>query len=69
MTAEILLVILLLAATAIAAGVGALVLAAFGPTGWLVVLAAVVTAALALRFAAAPADWTGEDARDDWRAS
>ncbi len=68
MTAEILLVILLVAALVLAAGVGALILAAFGPAGWFVVLALLVAAALVWRFAAAPADWPGEDLHDDRRA-
>ncbi len=68
MTAEILLVILLFAATVFAAGLGALVLAAFGATGWFVVLALVVTAVLVWRFVSAPADWPTEDLQDDWRA-
>lgn len=69
MTIEILLVILLLAGAAVVAGLGALLLAAFGPAGWIVVLALFAAAALVWRFAAAPADWQGEDLRDDWRAS
>jgi hypothetical protein len=68
MTADILLAILLTTAALVAAGLGALILAAFGPTGWFVVAALVVTGALAQRFAAAPADWRNEDLRDDWRA-
>jgi uncharacterized membrane protein YgaE (UPF0421/DUF939 family) len=73
MTAELLLVFFLFAATAVAAGVGALILAAFGPSGWFVILALAVTAALAARLAAAHlasrARWSNEDLRDDWRAS
>ena len=68
MTAEILLMILLLAATALAAGVGALILSAFGSVGWLFVFALIVTAAMVWRLAAAPADWNAEDLQDDWRA-
>ena len=68
MTADILLVMILSAATLVAAGLAALILAAFGPTGWFVVLALAVTGALAWRFAAAPADWPTDDLRDDWRA-
>lgn len=68
MTADILLVMLLSVATLAAAGLAALILAAFGPTGWFVVLALAVTGALALRFATAAADWPAEDIGDDWRA-
>jgi hypothetical protein len=72
MTAEILLVILACAATVFAAGVAALILAAFGGTGWFVILAFAVAAALAWRLAAAhleaKAGWAREDLRDDWRA-
>ncbi len=68
MTAEILLLMILSVATVVAAGAAALILAAFGPTGWFVVLALAVTGALAVRFAAAPAEWPPEDLRDDRRA-
>lgn len=72
MTAEILLLVLLSAATALAAAAGVLILAAFGQTGWFVILAAAVTGALAWRLAAAHLgsrlSWPSEDLRDDWRA-
>jgi len=68
MTAEVVLVIVVLAAAVVAAGLGALIVTAFGPTGWFVILALVVTGVLAIRFAAARADWPPEDLRDDWRA-
>lgn len=68
MTAEIVLVILLLIGTMLAACVGAVVLAAFGPTGWFVLLALLVTGALIWRFALARIDWQNDDLRDDWRA-
>lgn len=67
MTAEILLVILLVAAAGLAVGLGTLVFATLGPAGWLVVLALFVTAALGWRFAVAKADWPGDDLQDDWR--
>jgi hypothetical protein len=72
MTAELLLLVLLLVATALAAALGALILAAFGQAGWFVILALVVTAGLAWRLAAAHLgarlSWPAEDLRDDWRA-
>jgi hypothetical protein len=72
MTAEILLFLFLFAATALAAGLGAIILAAFGQTGWFVILALVVTGLLAWRLAAAHlaarSEWLNEDLRDDWRA-
>jgi hypothetical protein len=68
MTIELLLVILLIAGAAVLAGLGVLLLAAFGPAGWIVVLALLAAAAVVWRIAAAPADWQGEDLRDDWRA-
>jgi len=72
MTAEILLLVLIGAATLFAAGIGALILSAFGSAGWFVILALAVTALLALRLLAlhlaARASWLGEDLSDDWRA-
>lgn len=72
MTAEVLLVVLLAAAAALAAGVAALILAAFGQTGWFVLLALIVTGVFAGRLLAARlsahAAWSREDLRDDWRA-
>lgn len=72
MTVEILLVILACAVAALAAGVAALIFAAFGGTGWFVILAFCVAAALAWRLAAtyleAKAVWSRDDLRDDWRA-
>jgi uncharacterized membrane protein len=68
MTAEILLILLLAAASLVATGVGALVLAAFGATGWLVLLAFAVTAALAFRFALADAEWPADEFGEDTRA-
>lgn len=73
MTAEAVLLVLVLAATALSAGIGALILAAFGPGGWLVILALGLAAILAFRLAAwrlaAHAAWAKDDLLDDWRAS
>ncbi len=73
MTAEVLLFLFLFAATALSAGLGALILAAFGQTGWFVIVALAVTAALVWRVTAtrlaATSGWSNEDLRDDWRAS
>lgn len=68
MTAEIVLVLLLLAATLLAAGLAAVILAALGPAGWIVVLALIVTGALVWRIVVGRATWSGEDLQDDWRA-
>lgn len=59
-------------ATALSAGVAALIVAAFGPAGWLLVLALAVGAALTLRFVAdrqaERAGLANEDLLDTWRA-
>ncbi len=72
MTAEILLLLFLSVATLLAAGLGALILAAFGQTGWFVILALLVTGFLVWRFTAAQlaarSDWLRDDLRDEWRA-
>lgn len=72
MTADILLLVLVLAAMLLATGIGALILSAFGSTGWFVILALVVTAVLAARLVAlhlkARSDWAHEDLADEWRA-
>ena len=67
MTAEILLVLLLLAGALAATGLVALILSAFGPAGWLVVIALAVAGVLAWRFIAARVTWSDE-LQDDWRA-
>ena len=71
MTAEALLVVLLAAAAALAAAVSALILAAFGETGWFVLAALIVTGAFAGRLVvahlASHAASPREDLRDDWR--
>ena len=71
MTAEVLLIVLLAAAAALAAALSALILAAFGQTGWFVLVALTVTVALAGRLLAArlaaQANWSRDDLRDDWR--
>jgi membrane protein implicated in regulation of membrane protease activity len=69
MTAEVLLLFLLFAATAVAAGVAALLLAAFGQAGWFLILALVVAAGLAWRIAEAHtrAARGDENLRDEWR--
>lgn len=72
MTAEILLLVLVFAATLIAAGIGALILSAFGSTGWFVILALVVTGLLAACLVAlhlaARLDGAHKDLADEWRA-
>lgn len=72
MTAEILLMLLVFAATLLAAGIGALILSAFGSTGWFVIVALVVTGILATRLVvlhlAARSDWARDDLVDEWRA-
>lgn len=71
-TAEVLLLILLAAATLAATGIGALLVTAFGPLGWAMIALVVIAATLALRLAwarlAARSDWSREDLADDWRA-
>lgn len=67
MTAEMLLVLLLLAGGLVATGLVALILSAFGPAGWLLVVALVVAGVLAWCFVAARVTWS-EDLQDDWRA-
>jgi mannitol-specific phosphotransferase system IIBC component len=72
MTADILLVLLLTGAAALTAAGSALILAAFGPTGWFVILALGISAALVWRLAAAQLaararSWTRDDLADDWR--
>jgi len=68
MTAEVVLVILLAAALVLAAGLAALMLAAFGPGAWVAILGMALAAAVALRFAAARPRRAPGDFRDDWRA-
>ncbi|MBP7242671.1 hypothetical protein [Amaricoccus sp.] len=72
MTAEVLLLVLVLVGTALSAGIGALILAALGPGGWLVIVALGLAAALVVRLAArrlaAHATWARDDLRDEWRA-
>lgn len=72
MTAEILLLVLLFSATALSAGLAALIVATLGAAGWLVVLALAVCAALALRLVAdrlaAHAGLANKDLLDTWRA-
>jgi hypothetical protein len=73
MTAEILLLLMLGASAAAAAAAGALILAAFGQTGWFVILALIVTGLLAIRllaaYLAARSEWLRDDLRDEWRSS
>lgn len=73
MTAEVLLLCLSLAAAAIAAGISALILAAFGLAGWVVIAALALVGALAWRLAsarlAASANWLRDDLRDEWKSS
>lgn len=73
MTTEALLLVLVLAATTLSAGLGALILATLGPGGWLVIAALALGGALAFRVAAtrlaAHAVWAKDDLLDDWRAS
>lgn len=67
MTAELLVVILLVAATGVVAGVAALILAALGPAGWLVIVALAAVCAIVIRFAMRRNEWSGDDLRDEWR--
>ncbi len=72
MTAEFLLLVFLGSASAAAAVLGALILAAFGKTGWLVIAGLAISAMVVLRLArarlAARTAWLTEDLRDHWRA-
>jgi hypothetical protein len=72
MTAEILLLVLIGAVALLAAGIGALILSAFGSTGWFVILALGVTVLLAgwlvALHLASRAEWTGDGLTDEWRA-
>ncbi len=72
MTADILLLLVLSAATMVTAGLGALLVGFLGQIGWFIVAASLLAAGLACRLTwtrlAATADWRGEDLRDEWRA-
>lgn len=73
MTAEVLLLCLSFAAATLAAGLSVVILAAFGPAGWLVIAALAIVGAFAWRLAwarlAATASWLADDLRDDWKSS
>lgn len=72
MTAEIVLLIALFAATVLAAGVGALIVATLGQSGWIVVAGGVLVVAVLWRYAVAQPTarngWMNEKAGDEWRA-
>ncbi len=69
MTAEILVVIFLVFAASAAAGLGALILAALGSAGWLVIVALAVVGGALLLFALHRSDWKRDGLRDEWRPS